>query len=141
MIKRKYEWETELHNYLCSVSRQEFKPGAFDCALFVAGAVKAMTGENLVPDIGAYKTIKAGIKKLKAAGYQDHIDIAAKYFEEIHPAFLQAGDIAVVDGETDNALGIVQGSAIYVLPPGGCVGVVPLTDAKRGFRIPYRVKE
>ena len=58
--------------------------------------------------------------------------MAAAHFAEVHPAFAQAGDLAVVPGEDGIALGIVQGENIYVLLPTG-FGLVNRLCATRAF--------
>ncbi|WP_405116505.1 DUF6950 family protein [Phaeobacter sp. BS23] len=49
-IKRHSQWRSNLCGFLASVSRQKFRPGSHDCALFAAGAVQAMTGADLAAE-------------------------------------------------------------------------------------------
>jgi hypothetical protein len=93
-----------------------------------------MTGENLAAGFGRYRTVRGGLRVLRSAGFRDHVELVAARFEEIAPSFAQAGDIAVVEGDWDLALGIVQGEWIYVMRTDG-LGLVSLLDAKRAFRV------
>lgn len=143
---RKHDWRVALENYLLSVWREPFQWGRHDCALFAAGAVKAMTGEDPAADYrGRYTTLRGGLRLLKKNGFANHAELAEATFEEIrdpegHPwvAAAQVGDIAAIKVDDDGlyALGIVQGSRIYVLRPGEAgIGTVDLLDAERAFRV------
>lgn len=134
MSKREH-WRRELIAYLRECSSQSFKPGQLDCGLFVGGAVYAMTGKTVTDGLN-YKTIKAGLALMKRKGFADHVEYAASLFEELpSPLFAQEGDIvALEDAGGSPVLGIVQGEGIYVMGIDG-LGIVPLTDAKRAFRV------
>ena len=131
---RLHDWRGRLAAYLDQTARLPFAPGRHDCALFAAGAVEAMTGIDHAKGWRGYRTLKAGRKKLAEAGYADHIALIADKLDEIPPAFAAAGDLAVVDGDEDAALGVVLGEMVAVLRPDGR-GLVPLTEAKRAFRV------
>ena len=136
MIARLPDWRARLRAYLEAVARASFRPGAHDCALFVAGGIEAMTGEDLAADWrGSYRSLKAGRAKLAEQGCPDLASLAAARFEEVPAIFAQEGDVAILrDARGDHAFGLVQGALIYVLRKDG-LGLVPLTDAERAFRI------
>lgn len=134
-LSRHPKWRASLCAFLSSVSRAEYKPGQHDCALFAAGAIQAMTGEDLAAEFrGQYQSIGDGYALLREKGFDGPVEFAAAHFEEIEPLFAQVGDLAVVDGDDSDALGIVQGSQVYVLRLDG-PGRVDLTDVKRAFRV------
>lgn len=141
MNARAPDWQGRLIAYLEETARQPFRPGTLDCALFAAGAVRAMTGTDPAAAWrGRYTSVKAGLKALRAAGFADHIAVVSASFAEIPPAFAAPGDLAqVTDLDGLPALGVVQGELIYVLRPGdtrnGGVGLVPLTLARRAWRV------
>lgn len=128
------DWQARLREYLRTVAREPFKIGKHDCALFVAGAVKAMTGEDHMRGLRGYRTQAEGLRMIQAKGFIDHVDYVASLFDEVSPPFAQVGDIAVVDGITGDALGIVQGSNVYTIGAAG-LGVVPMTHIRRAFRV------
>lgn len=137
---RRYSfWRTALFDYVHDVARRPFQWGEHDCALFAAGAVKAMTGEDFAAGYrGRYKTLRGGLGLLRRKGFVDHADMAASVLEEIHPSRAQVGDVAAIEESGHTALGIVQGPRIYVLRPGEAgIGTVGLLDAKRAFRVPF----
>lgn len=130
-------WQHRLTAYLASIAAAPFEAGRLDCALFTAGAVKAMTGVDHARGWrGKYRSLAKGLKALEAAGHADHVVLAASLYPEVPPIMAQEGDIAVVpaDGETGSALGIVQGPSIYVMSRAGLT-LAPLTLATRAFRV------
>lgn len=130
------DWKPRLTAYLASIARAPFAPGAHDCALFAAGCIEAMTGQDLARDLrGTYKTTKQGLKALRAAGFDGIEAYAAAHFPEIHRSEMIPGDLAIVSGEgVDWALGILQGEAVYVLTPGG-LGFLPLTAIRHLYAV------
>lgn len=129
------DWQNRLIAYLHEARRRPFEPGVHDCALFLAGAVQAQTGSDYAaPWRGRYTTERGGLRVLRKDGHADHIAAAAAFLPEKTPSFAQAGDGAVVPTESGPALGVVQGSRIYVLRPEG-LALVSLLDATRAFEV------
>ena len=135
-IKRHPEWRGNLCAYLESVSQDHFRPGVHDCALFAAGAVRAMTGVDLAAGYcGQYSTIADGMRMLRREGVRDLASLVSRHFQEIPPLMAGVGDIALVEGEGGaDALGVVQAAAIFVLQRGG-LGRVSLQAGIKGFRV------
>ena len=137
-MKRYSFWRTALTDYVQTVASEPFRWGEHDCALFAAGAVRSMTGEDFAARYrGKYKTLRGGLGLLKKAGFADHAEMAASLFEEIHPSQAMVGDIAAVEEDGAVALGVVQGELIYVLRPDEGLATVPLLRAARAFRVPF----
>ena len=129
------DWHARLVAYLAAAARTPFDPGRHDCALFASGAVEAVTGMDLAEGWrGRYRTLAGGRRVLKRAGFADHIDLAARCLEEVPVSWARPGDIAAVPSADGPALGVVQGGAVYVIGPAG-IGLVPLRDATRAFRV------
>lgn len=135
-MTRRADWRSRLRSYVDDCRRRPIDLGRHDCALFAAGAVEAMTGIDHAADFrGSYGTMAGGLRRVRKAGYIDHVDMVAALYPEIRPAILaQVGDIAVVDGEGAPALGIVGGARVFVLRPAGMV-TLDLTAIQRAFRV------
>lgn len=135
-IKRHRSWRTDLCAYLERVSRISFRPGRHDCALFAAGAVRAMTGADLAQKYaGRYRSIPEGMALIETDGFDSLASLVGQRFEEIPPLMASVGDLALVVGEGgQEALGVVQGPSIYVLRMDG-IGRVPLELGIKGFRV------
>ena len=118
--------------YAAEAGTRPFRPGRNDCALFAAGWVKQLTGQDLARGWrGTYRSLKRGQQFLEEAGFADHVALAAAQLPEIAPAFAQVGDLAVLD---DQAFGIVAGEMIYCLKPDG-LGLVPRSAMRRAFQV------
>ena len=131
-MARLKDWRQRLTTYMAAQARIRPK----DCALWAAGAVEALTGDDPAADYrGKYDEIEDGLKLLRESGFESHVDLIAASLVEIDAIEAQPGDIAVIDSPAPEALGIVQGpGGIYVLSPFG-VGLVPLSSAKRFFGV------
>ena len=129
------DWRPRLSAYMAETAHQGFRYGSNDCALFAAGAVRAMTGHDPAAGYrGSYTTLEGGLKRLRKAGFADHIDQAASLFEEIHTAFAQVGDIAMIEGPEGPVLGIVVGEMVACLRPDG-LGHLSRDLAKRAWAV------
>ncbi|MDA3888699.1 MAG: hypothetical protein PF443_07845 [Allgaiera sp.] len=134
-MKRFTDWQSRLISYLHDVLRRPFQEGMHDCALFAAGAVEAMTGEDYAaPYRGRYTTTLGGLRILRKDGYDDHVALAAAHLAEVPGAFAQPGDLAVIPTDDGPSLGVVQGDRVYCLLPIG-LGLEPLSSATRAFRV------
>lgn len=127
---RFYDWAQRLNAYVAQVAREPLVYGRHDCALFAANAVLEMTGIDFAaPYRGRYTTLRGGLRILTQDGYADHVALALTCLPENPVAMAMPGDLAVFRTPQGRALGVVQGPAVYVLHPGGTIGVLPLTDA------------
>lgn len=134
-MKRKDNWREELFKYVAASVREPYAPGKNDCALFSAGAVKAMTGVDLAKGWrGKYRTLAGGYKQLKKKGFDSLPELAAAHFPEIPALMAQVGDLAVVDAPDGEALGVVQGARVWLRLEEG-LGFQDITDVKRAFRV------
>lgn len=134
--ERHPDWQARLGAYLADVAGRPFRAGRLDCALFAAGAVEAMTGQDHAALWrGKYKSLKAGNALLQEQGWADHVAVVASLFPETPTAYAQTGDIAVLPADRRGAaLGIVQGAGVYALSPAG-LSIVSRLHAQRAFTV------
>lgn len=133
IVARLPDWRPRLVAYLEEVRARPFAYGSHDCALFVAGAVEAMTGTDFAGNYRhQYDSLKSGLKLLSKG---DHVAFLARLFEEIAPAFAQVGDIAVIGEIGTPALGVFEGEFILVLRDEG-IGRMPRAAATQAYRVP-----
>lgn len=135
-IARYPDWRARLTAYLAAGAREPFAYGRHDCALFAAGAVAAMTGIDLAaPFRGRYRSLRGGLRVMRAAGYADHVALAAAHLPACDPARALPGDLAVFDTPDGRALGVVQGPGVYVLGPSGALSIMPRTAASGALTV------
>jgi hypothetical protein len=131
------DWKARLWQYLQTCAAAPLEPGSHDCALFVAGAVCAMTGVDLAaPYRGRYDTFKTGFKLLTADGWPDAQAFLSAHFSPIHPALAHEGDIVVLRGGRRLALGLLQGEVIYVLQDRN-LALRPRSAARSAYHVPF----
>lgn len=134
-VVRLPNWQDRLYGYLRQAAHRPFAEGAHDCALFLAGGIKAMTGHDYAADYrGRYTTTRGGLRILRRDGFQDHVALAAHHLSEKPVAFANVGDGAVVMADGAPALGIVQGGAVFVLGARG-LSHVALTQARKVLEV------
>lgn len=132
---RFFDWQPRLITYLAEAGKRPFEDGVNDCALWLAGGVLAMTGTDYAaPYRGRYSTIRGGLRILRRDGFRDHIALAEHHLARKPVSFARPGDGAVVPVRGEMALGIVQGTRIYVLNQAG-LALVPLTSAVAALEV------
>lgn len=113
-IHRRPDWEDRLQNYLFKRNRvvPVFKYGQMDCAIWAAGAIRALTGHDLAYGVRrTYNSPASAVRVLLDLGYKSVEDAMDKHFEVIPPAMAHRGDIALYD----ESLGVVIGfEAMFV---------------------------
>lgn len=135
-MTRRTDWRSALHSYLAANQDTPYSPGTWDCSMFAAGAVEAMTGTDYAADYrGEYETVAEGETLLAADGYADQVALVAAHFDQVPPALARVGDIAVVEQGGVKGLGIVIGSSVAVVSDTRGIGHLRLTRATRAFRV------
>lgn len=113
---RKTTWEEELSDYIASKRDEPFDYGVNDCAMFAAGAVEAMTGENPMEEFfGSYGDLRGSIKALKTLGEGSLEATIDGKFDEVEVGRAQRGDLAFFDG----SVGVVLGGFAYFVSDDG----------------------
>lgn len=141
IIERHPDWHGRLDQFVASTWRTPYQPGVHDCALFASSAVMVMSKlaiDFAVDFRGRYSTLEEGLSLLQAAGYEDHVALAADKLNECAPAEARIGDVAAVDfGDFGMALTIVGGPHL-VGPMPGMRGSVSRLLAVRAFAVGWR---
>lgn len=109
-------WDSRLADYIESKREIPFAYGSNDCAHFVAGAVEAVTGEDVFSDLrGTYDTEFGSLRIIKELGKSDLGEVIDSMFDEITISHAQRGDIAFFDG----SIGVVMGSFAWFVSDDG----------------------
>ncbi len=131
-MKRLDTWKARLSDYVLGAGNRPLVFGSFDCMLFAAGGVEAVTGVDLAADFrGRYTTVKGGLRVLKRAGFADQMTLMdARLGPRLGWVAGAPGDVAAVPGADGlPAAGIVQGALIYTLGATGGLGMTALDTA------------
>lgn len=128
------DWQNRLAAYVEAIRAVPFSYGYHDCALFAAGAVEAMTGEDLSKKWRGYRSLDDGIAKLRKAGIRGQVDLAASLLPEVLPIAAMPGDVVSFDIPGGEALGILQGRMFYAVTMTG-LGLHSRSAVKRAFTV------
>jgi hypothetical protein len=141
----KHERVKSLVAFVAANKDARFEWGKWDCALFAASGIQAMTGTDIASDFrngytdeaGAMATIKAvcgGTSVADAAAY-----CASKHNlkELAHPLMAQRGDLVIVEDSGRLVAGLVNSNGRHVVAAGqsGLNTRIPIGNVKRAWRI------
>jgi hypothetical protein len=136
MTGRVPDWENALSRYLLRVRDRPHKYGEHDCMLFVAGAVKALTGRD--PAKGhrrKYRSEKTAASYLLKLGFKTPAAMVNAHLKPKSLAFAQRGDVVA---DREGTPGICMGDfAFFVGRAGEQEGLVrkPLSDLKKAWAV------
>lgn len=138
-LVRASNWEERLALYIDRCSDVAFSWGDHDCVGFAAGAVKAMTGVDLIEDLRGYNSALEAAALLRSLGHGTLRRAVVHYLgEPKHPAFAKRGDVVM----RLKALGVCHGrGAWFVGVARGHTGLVhvPIHECSAAWTIPFRV--
>lgn len=137
------DWQTRLSQYIIANATRKFKYGVLDCGLFLAGAIEAMTGEDVAAGLrGRYKTRGEAFAAIGDMCGTPTTEAVAAYLaaqhgvQEVGVLYAQAGDAVVLGHGRRSSLGIVAMHGTEILTPykDGLLRL-PLSHATRAWRI------
>lgn len=143
MIVRFPDWPARLEKYLFASLKANFKYGSFDCALFAANCIEAMTGVDLAASLrGKYDSRTAAKRAIEARVGRGSVALIAEALAaqhempEIKPVYAGRGDMVLLKRSHDYSLGIVAltGTEIMIALGQGW-GRVPVGEAVRAWRV------
>lgn len=139
-MARRQDWPRRLEEFLAAAERRPFAWGTWDCAVFAAASVEAVTGRNPFPGaLGTYEDAK-GARRFLRAGKWRSLEAAIDAVvgnRRAAPLLAQRGDLVLTAGdELGAAAGVVDmtGELLAVLSPAGLVRV-PLSVALAAWSV------
>lgn len=131
------DWPARLEAFLFANADRKFKYGEWDCCLFVADAIHAMTGTDLAVGFRGYG------KRSEGLGYGAYTvrsivkAVTALYrMPEVEPVRASRGDMVLIRRPHDFSLGLValNGRSILIALKRG-YGPIPLERAHQVWRV------
>ena len=116
-------WEQSAAGYFRQVLAKPYAWGAHDCALFTAGAINALTGEDFgAPFRGAYHDQASAEAVLRSLGCSGVMDLPAHFgLPPIEAA--RRGDVVAVEGRLGPLLAIQWAPLALSSGPNGIVHI------------------
>jgi hypothetical protein len=145
-MSRRPGWERALADYIEAARYRPFQWGRHDCLLFAAGAVCALTGDDLAGWLPPYDNIHRARSLLREYGDGALAAAVSKYLGPplAGPLFARRGDVALVKPAVAGAdrapvimqesLGVVVGA--HVAMPGiNAMAFLPVSQALLAWRV------
>lgn len=141
-LRRLPDWPSRLTAHLAEARSRAFAWGDFDCCLFVADGLLAMSGEDLAAGLrGGYSDKLSAYRLVKQEGGAGLEELADKIFlaaggASVGPLYARRGDPVLVETESGPALGLVDlsGYRVAVAAPSGFL-LLPLSEGRRAWRV------
>lgn len=120
MIARLPGWEARLSAHIVAHLNAPFEWGKTDCVMFSAGAVRALSGVDLVRGMRGYRSLAEGLRFARAKGFRAYEDIFARRLRVASVEMLAPGDVVVVEQNDQDIMGIFGGTVAHVMTEAGC---------------------
>ena len=131
-------WPSRLHEFLEGAARTGFVWGEMDCLLFVAGAIQAMTGEDLAAGIRGRYTTEIGSKRVLSSDLGGSLESALtmKLGAPVPVPFAGRGDVVLVEVDGVEAAGVIDlsGERVAVLSLDGMESV-PIGAVRLAWKV------
>lgn len=134
--RRLSEWPQRLQAFIDSIKREPFDWTYHNCAHFAAGAVWAVTGENIARRYGTAITVRGLLGVIRKAGHADLPALVGAHLPAIPVSQALLADIVAIprDDAFGCTLGVVSGEGVAVLGPRG-LSYVPIFYASHAFQV------
>lgn len=132
------DWPERLAALLADRNAAPFEWGRTDCAMLAADVVQALTGQDPAAELRGRYSDDAGAEALIAdagsLGALAACVLAGQDIPECPPPFAQRGDIALVEWQGVQGLGVFTAEGVMVLGPSG-LHAMPLSAVQRAWAV------
>jgi len=120
------QWEQRLHELVDANIDRPYKYGAWDCMLWPAAAIQAVTGKNVgAPHRGKYRSAASASRYLRSIGFDSPEQMLDSIFEQKPIGFAMRGDLVLCRTPTGDNPGVCYGDyALVVGEQGEAEGLV-----------------
>jgi len=135
-LSRVPHWPLQLDALLSARLRMPFEWGVFDCTIFAADAVQAITGVDLAAQHRGYRGVRPALRLLAQSG--GVAALASRMLgEPVSVQHARVGDIVLVsaDNRGRDALGVVITHSAVALPGGIGLIQIPLSLARHRWAV------
>lgn len=129
------DWPDRLTDHIEKWRFKKFRWGISDCSMFCLYAEKAMCGESRFQDfVGKYRSEDGATRVLQEYGQETLRKTIDLRLETISANHAMRGDIALIDTNQGDGLGLVIGQQIAAMSQEGLI-FFPLSHGKKFWRI------
>ena len=141
-MTRRPDWQQALGAFLAAKAGRRFEWGCWDCCLFVADAIEAMTGVDIAASFrGEYRTYRDALKLMRRRCGDWPLEItvekvAEEYgMAEIAVARAQRGDMVLASNGRRLVMGIVALNGRELIVLSHRLMRAPMSAARRAWRV------
>jgi len=132
-------WPEHLADAIETAQKKAFSYGNFDCCLFAADVVLAITGHDYAAELRSYQSKQSAYRIVARYGSLEAMISALLGKDPVHPAFAHRGDVVVgsvpvADGEAGESVGICCG-VDCAFPASAGLAFYPRTTVRLAWRI------
>jgi len=133
---RVQNWPSILFAKIEDAKKTPFQWGVFDCALFTADCVFAITGNDPARNYrNRYKTQRGAMGIIKREGFDSLAEMMDTWYDTpVTKHFLRRGDVGMFDGGNGPTVGICTGAHVVAPSENGLVSV-PVSLCFKGWSI------
>lgn len=138
---RRQDWLDRLQAYLHSTREWHFDPVRANCAVFAMGVIEAVQGEPAAAVLERLQVdlpdTEMGVARVLASfgGVRGMAEAYCGAPARTDVLNAQRGDLAVLDGDGGDTLGVVEGGGVICVSSKAGISRFPLTDAKGFWRL------
>jgi len=137
------DWTARLESFLAANRTRKFQYGSWDCCLFAADCILAITGIDIAEQFrGRYISRKEALRVVREITGRSSIEAAAEHCAEAHgmpeiePLRAARGDMVLIPRPHDFSLGIVALNGMQILIVGKqAIGPIQFDRACRAWRV------
>lgn len=129
-------WAVRLDAFLRENARRPFRYGDWDCCLFVASAIEAITGVDVAVEFRGRYASRDEARQIAGSVEAAAVRVAAQFdLRAIGACFAQRGDISLVRRGGDASLGLIGLDGDLVVAGGRGLVKIGRGLAKRAWRV------
>lgn len=133
------DWPQRLDAEISASRTRAFAYGGFDCCLFAADCVKAITGIDYAADLRGYESKIAAYRIVSGYGSLEAMITALLGSEPVHPSQARRGDVVLAEielapGESGDCVGICAASK-FLFPKDVGLRCLPIGVVRLAWRI------
>lgn len=119
-LKRRSDWDSRLLDVIATNRERPYRFGEWDCLLWPASAVEAVTGVDLARGHrGKYRSLASAYRHLNKMGFESPEALLDHHFAAKLVGFAGRGDLTLVHTETGNNPGVVTGDVALIVGDDG----------------------
>ncbi|MBL4297853.1 hypothetical protein H8F06_21475 [Vibrio fluvialis] len=114
---KQQNWMKALTDVITNAQRQPFSWGHHDCCLFAADCALAVAGVDPAAEYRGRYSTELGAKRALTKIHGSIESAFDAHFQRVDPAFVQRGDIVLIESALGRAAGVVWAHSIWSVSP------------------------